>query len=115
MDTEKTLWLEISAPIVPLRFFWSGVLASFVLSRCVRRLRSDWQRVYRQDLVLAETFIQEDRFRGCGYAAANWTCIGESFGRGRNDRFPQESLPIKTHWIYALHPDFRQVLCQPLS
>jgi hypothetical protein len=24
-------------------------------------------------------------------------------------------LPIKTHWIYALHPDFRQVLCRPLS
>jgi hypothetical protein len=24
-------------------------------------------------------------------------------------------LPIKTHWIYGLRPDFRQVLCQPLS
>ena len=29
-------------------------VASFVLSRCVRRLRSDWQRVYQQDLVLVE-------------------------------------------------------------
>ena len=90
-------------------------LASFVLSRCVRRLRSDWQRVYQQDLVLAETFIERDRFRGCCYTAANWTCIGESCGRGRNDRFRQESLPIKTHWIYALRPDFRQVLCWPLT
>ena len=90
-------------------------LASLVLSRCVRRLRSDWQRIYQQDLVLVETFIQKDRFRGSCYAAANWTCIGESSGRGRNDRFHQESLPIKTHWIYGLRPDFAQVLCRPLS
>jgi len=90
-------------------------LASFVLSRCVRRLRSDWQRIYHQDLVLAETFIEKERFRGRCYAAANWTCIGESSGRGRNDRFHQESVPIKTHWLYGLRPDFRQVLCQPLS
>jgi len=90
-------------------------LASWVLSRCVRRLPSDWQRIYQQDLVLVETFIEKGRFRGSCYAAANWTCIGESSGRGRNDRLHQESLPIKTHWLYALRPDYRQVLCQPLS
>jgi len=89
-------------------------LASWVLSRCVRRLRSDWQRIYQQDLVLVETFIEKGRFRGSCYAAANWTCIGESSGRGRNDRLHQESLPIKTHWLYALRPDYRQVLCRPL-
>jgi len=90
-------------------------LASWVLSRCVRRLRCDWQRVYHEDLVLVETFIEKERFRGSCYAAANWTCIGESCGRGRNDRLHQESLPIKTHWLYALRPDFRHVLCRPLS
>jgi hypothetical protein len=89
-------------------------LASFVLSRCLRRLRSDWQQIYQQDLALAETFIQKDRFTGCCYAAANWTCIGESRGRGRNDRFHQEALPIKTIWVYALRPEFRQVLCRPV-
>lgn len=89
-------------------------LASFVLSRCLRRLRSDWRQIYQQDLVLAETFIQKDRFRGCCYAAANWTHIGESLGRGRNDRFHREALPIKTIWVYALRPEFRQVLCRPV-
>jgi len=88
-------------------------LASFLLSRCLRRLRSDWQQVYHQDLALAETFIQKDRFTGRCYAAANWTCIGESRGRGRNDRFHQATLPIKTIWVYALRPEFRQVLCSP--
>ena len=89
-------------------------LASFVLSRCLRRLRSDWQQIYEQDLALAETFIQKDRFPGHCYAAANWTCIGESCGRGRNDRFHQGALPIKTLWVYALRPEFRQVLCGPV-
>jgi hypothetical protein len=74
-------------------------LASLVLSRCRRRLRSDWQQIYEQDLALAETFIQKDRFPGHGYAAANWTCIGESCGRGRNDRFHQGALPLKTLWV----------------
>ena len=94
---------------------WVSVphLASFLLSRCLRRLRSDWQQIYQQDLALAETFIQKDRFTGRCYAAANWTCIGESRGRGRNDRFHQEALPIKTIWVYALRPEFRQVLCRP--
>ena len=89
-------------------------LASFVLSRCLRRLRSDWQQIYEQDLALAETFIQKDRFPGHCYAAANWTCIGESCGRGRNDRFHQGALPLKTLWVYALRPEFRQVLCGPV-
>jgi hypothetical protein len=94
---------------------WVSVphLASFLLSCCLRRLRSDWQQIYHQDLALAETFIQKDRFTGRCYAAANWTCIGESCGRGRNDRFHQEALPRKTIWVYALRPEFRQVLCSP--
>jgi hypothetical protein len=88
-------------------------LASFVLSRCLRRLRSDWQQIYKQDLVLAETFVQKDRFRGSCYAAANWQCIGQSCGRGRNDPSNRATLPIKTIWVYALHPKFRQELCSP--
>lgn len=94
---------------------WVGVrhLASFVLSGCLRRLRSDWQQIYQQELVLAETFIQKDRFRGQCYAAANWLCVGESSGRGRNDPFKQQALPVKTIWLYALRPDFRQILCNP--
>lgn len=86
-------------------------LASFVLSRCLRRLPSDWQQVYRQDLALAETFIEKDRFTGCGYAAANWRWVGESSGRGRNDRSHQAALPIKTVWLSALRGDFRRILC----
>ena len=111
---ERLPWVVNNDRFLVLPWVVVPHLASFVLSRCLRRLRSDWRQIYQQDLVLAETFIQKDRFRGCCYAAANWTCIGESLGRGRNDRFHREALPIKTIWVYALRPEFRQVLCRPV-
>jgi hypothetical protein len=111
---ERLPWVVNNDRFVRLPWVDVPGLASFVLSRCLRRLRSDWRRIYQQDLALAETFIQKDRFTGCCYAAANWTRIGESCGRGRNDRFHQETLPIKTIWVYVLRPEFRQVLCHPV-
>ena len=86
-------------------------LASFLLSRCVRRLRSDWQGIYNHDLALVETFVQADRFKGSCYAAANWRCVGQSRGRGRNDRFKQQALPLKTLWLRPLRKNFRDILC----
>jgi len=86
-------------------------LASWLLSRCLRRLRTDWQKVYQQDLALCETFVEHDRFGGQSYAAANWICVGQTQGRGRNDRLNQGGLPIKTIWLYPLRTDFRSLLC----
>jgi hypothetical protein len=90
-------------------------LASHVLAATLRRLRADWQRVYGHDLALAETFIQEDRFRGTCYAAANWACIGQTRGRGRNDWACARAEPIQTVWVYPLRADFRAVLSQGVS
>ena len=90
-------------------------LASHVLAGTVGRLRADWQRVYRQDLALAETFIEEDRFGGTCYAAANWACVGQTRGRGRNDRACARAVPVKRVWVYPLREDFRAVLNQEAS
>jgi hypothetical protein len=87
-------------------------LASYVLGATLRRLRADWHAVYGQDLALAETFIEADRFRGSCYAAANWVCVGQTQGRGRNDRTFAQALPVKTVWVYPLRADFRALLCQ---
>jgi hypothetical protein len=87
-------------------------LASYVLGATLRRLRADWQAVYGQDLALAETFIEDDRFRGSCYAAANWVCVGQTQGRGRNDRTFAQALPVKTVWVYPLRADFRGILSQ---
>ena len=78
----------------------------------LRRLRGDWRQVYGQDLALAETFIEADRFGGAAYAAANWICVGRTQGRGRNDRARARALSLKTVWVYPLRGDFRAVLTQ---
>jgi hypothetical protein len=87
-------------------------LASHLLAASLRRLRADWQQVYGHDLALAETFIETDRFRGSCYAAANWVCLGQTKGRGRNDQTYARALPVKTVWVHPLRADFRAVLCQ---
>jgi hypothetical protein len=87
-------------------------LASFLLAKVVRQLRGDWQRVYGYDVALAESFVEKERFAGCAYAAANWMCVGQTRGRGRNDRTHDEGAPIKTIWLYPLRADFRRRLCQ---
>lgn len=87
-------------------------LASFLLSRAVRRLPQDWRAVYRQDLALVETFVEERRFAGTAYAAANWTCVGPTLGRGRNDRTHAHPAPLKSIWLYPLRADFRARLGQ---
>jgi hypothetical protein len=94
-------------PWVDIRY-----LASFLLSRVLRRLRRDWQSVYGHDLALVETFVQKDRFTGSAYAAANWICIGQTLGRGRNDRTHDQTASIKTIWLRPLRADFRSLLCQ---
>lgn len=87
-------------------------LASFILSDLCRRLPADWQAVYQRPIVLAETFVQADRFVGTCYAAANWLCVGPTTGRGRRDRAHQNSQPIKSIWLYPLQGNFRQQLTQ---
>jgi hypothetical protein len=82
-------------------------LASWILARVLRRLRHDWQQHYAHDIVLVETFIEKDRFFGACYRAANWIKVGETQGRGRNDRFSRLELPVKEVYVYPLDQDFR--------
>lgn len=86
-------------------------LASHVLGRLLRRLPSDWQAKYAQRPVLVETFVERERFAGTCYQAANWQCIGQSCGRGRNDREQRLKVPIKDIYLYPLQADFRRLLC----
>lgn len=87
-------------------------LASFLLGRICRRLAQDWQRVYQEAIVLAETFVDSERFAGTCYRAANWLCLGKSRGRGRNDRDHEGGAPIKSVWVYPLKRDFCRSLLE---
>ncbi len=61
-------------------------LGSHVLALAARRLPLDWSRRYGEAPVLLETFVDESRFAGSVYKAANWQRLGETSGRGRQDR-----------------------------
>lgn len=88
-------------------------LASWILAQVTRRLRQDWQALYAHDIVLVETFVENKRFHGACYRAANWIGVGETVGRGRNDRTSTNWLPIKQVYLYPLDSNFRQ-RCQTL-
>ncbi len=87
-------------------------LASHVLGRCLRRLAEDWQTRYGQAPVLVESFVEHGRFAGTSYQAANWQQIGITRGRGRQDRRHQSALPVKDIYVYPLHRQWRETLCQ---
>jgi hypothetical protein len=85
-------------------------LASLILGKIGRRLIADWQDVYQESPLLAETFVDSERFEGTSYRAANWLCLGQSRGRGRNDRENLGGQSIKTVWAYPMAKNFREKL-----
>lgn len=87
-------------------------LASHILGRMARVLSGDWQRLYAHPIYFLETFIDPGRFAGTCYKAANWTCLGETTGRGKDDMHHKANRPIKQVLGYPLVRDFRQRLCR---
>ncbi len=85
-------------------------LASKVLAANLRTLRSDWQRFYAQEVSLAETFVDTERFAGTCYKAANWNRVGETKGRGKYDRDHGCSSTVKAVYLYPLSKDYRERL-----
>ena len=87
-------------------------LASHMLGLAVRRLPQDWLHRYGHRVWLAETFVEEERFKGTAYKAAGWLRAGQTAGRTRQDRHHTMRAPIKSVWLKPLHPQFRQHLCR---
>jgi hypothetical protein len=87
-------------------------LASHVLAQSMRRLGADWKERYGFAPVLVESFVESGRFKGTSYRAANWANVGQSVGRGRQDRARSFSVPPKDVYVYALSKQAREVLCR---
>ena len=86
-------------------------LASHLLGRIARQLSGDWQRKYGHPVHLLETFVDTSRFRGTCYRAANWTEVGQTTGRTRQNKTMTPQSPPKAVWLYPLRKDFRRALC----
>ncbi len=85
-------------------------LASKVLSMSVARLAVDFEQRYHYTPYLIESFVDLERYSGTSYRAANWIDIGQTKGRGRQDRFTQSALSRKAIYVYPLNREFRQQL-----
>lgn len=95
-----------------LIFAWVRVphLASHILGQISQRLRQDWQAKYGQPVWLLETFVDRRRFAGACHRAANWICLGQTRGRGRQGPAGRLSTSIKDVYVRPLHPNFRRHL-----
>jgi hypothetical protein len=87
-------------------------LASKILGHAARQLPDDWERLYGYRPLLLETLVEEERFRGTCYRAANWITLGRTQGRGRMDREHRSPLRPKLLFVYPLCRNVQQRLCQ---
>jgi hypothetical protein len=77
-------------------------------------LGRDWEARYGVEPLLVETLVDESRYRGHCYRAANWIRLGQTAGRGRMDRaHRREGASRKTVWVYPLVPEAAQRLRRP--
>lgn len=87
-------------------------LASHLLGRMTRELSAAWSQVYDHPVYFAETFIDPTRFRGTCYRAANWIELGQTQGRGKDDRTHRPNRTLKRILGLPLCRDFRERLLQ---
>ena len=87
-------------------------LASHLLSRIAKRISLDWTGKYGHGLYALETFVDRSRFTGACYRAANWSRVGQTTGRTRNDVVNRGPLAsVKDVYVYPLNRNFRRGLC----
>jgi hypothetical protein len=84
------------------RVLWAaavGIAREQGLHVAARELHLDYdglkRRQYGYRPLLLKTFVEQARFRGTGYQAANWICLGQTTGRGKLDVHHQPCCPSK--------------------
>lgn len=88
-------------------------LGSKVLGLAVAALRRDFAERYGYVPWLLETFVEADQHDGASLRAANWTCVGQTAGRGRQDRKHAQDQGVKDIYLLAMQADFRTELGLP--
>ena len=76
----------------------------------LRRIDVDFEEQYGYRPWLIESFVESERFAGTSYQAANWIEIGQTKGRGRQEREHNHAKSVKAIYMYPLQADFRQRL-----
>jgi len=87
-------------------------LASKALAVALREVAQDWPKHYGVCPALVETLVDQARFSGGCYRAANWIEVGVTTGRGRMDReHRRHGAAPKRVFVCPLHRRWREQLC----
>ena len=90
-------------------------LASRVLSLCQKRLPSDWQTAFGHPVVLLETFVDPQRFRGTIYQASNWIYVGDTKGFHRTQQgYSDKAESPKMVFVKPLIDNVQELLSRPV-
>lgn len=88
-------------------------LASKVLRLSLAALPRDFAQQYGYAPWLVESFVDRSAHAGTCYQAANWIKVGQTKGRGRQDRFNRCAKSVKDIYVYPLQAEFRAPLGLP--
>lgn len=86
-------------------------LASRVMGLCLKRLSQDWEREWGHEVLVAESFVDSQLFRGTSYKVSGWTLLGQTqgFGRCAQDFYVEHERP-KQLWVRELRSGGRELL-----
>ncbi len=85
-------------------------LASKLLAMNIKSISNDWMKIYHQPLYLLETFVDQNRFKGTCYKAANWIKVGQTKGTAKRGHDHLVHGKIKDVYLYPLGKNFRKKL-----
>jgi len=93
---------------------WISVkcLASKLLAINAKRISDDWMRIYHHPLYLLETFVEQSRFKGTCYKAANWIRVGQTKGIAKSGHEHLVHGNIKDVLLYPVGKGFRKKLLE---
>jgi len=86
-------------------------LASRALALNAARLSADWESAYGHRILVVESFVDSQLFRGTCYKAQGWSLLGETdgFGRVAQDFYTEHERP-KQLWMRELEAGAREKL-----
>ena len=96
--------------------FWDQPnLASCALGAMIRHLADWWQEKHGFRPLLAETFVDPQRFLGTCYRAAGWQEVGLTKGKHRSRDYYRPGDGLKSLWLKPLTPEAAALLSGPLE
>jgi len=87
--------------------------ASKILALNLKRLSKDWYDAFGYNIILAETFIDPQKFGGTCYLASGWNYLGDTKGYSRTSQGYRRNSKPKKIFIKELTKNSRITLRNP--